>query len=67
MVAARKRGLTVSAICYMPKVRGTHSIDNITAINGKLYLAENGSKWRSLPEKYGKWHTIYMKGGAKFS
>jgi transposase len=46
---------------FMPKVRGTFSIDNITAINGMLYLAENGCKWRSLPEKYGKWHSIYMK------
>lgn len=47
---------------YMPKVRGTYNrIDNITAINGMLYLAENGCKWRSLPEKYGKWHSIYMK------
>ena len=47
--------------CFMPKVRGTHRIDNITALNGMLYLAENGCKWRSLPEKYGKWHSIYMK------
>ena len=22
---------------------------------------ENGCKWRALPEKYGKWHTIYMR------
>ena len=22
---------------------------------------ENGCKWRALPKKYGKWHTIYMR------
>ncbi len=26
-----------------------------------LYIIENGYKWRTLPEKYGKWHTIYMR------
>ena len=46
---------------FMPKVRGTFSINNITALNGMLYLAENGCKWRSLPEKYGNWHSVYMK------
>jgi len=46
---------------FMPKVRGTFRIDNITALNGMLYLAENGCKWRSLPEKYGRWHSVYMK------
>jgi transposase len=46
---------------YMPKARGTHSIDTVTAINGMLYLAEKGCKWRSLAGRYGKWHTIYMK------
>jgi transposase len=48
-------------VMYMPKVCGTYSIDNITALNGMLYLAENGCKRRNLPEKYGKWHSIYMK------
>lgn len=26
-----------------------------------LCIIENGCKWRALPKKYGKWHTIYMK------
>ena len=26
-----------------------------------LYIIENGCKWRVLPRKYGKWHTVYVK------
>jgi transposase len=45
----------------MPLPRGTFSIDNLCALNALLFLAENGCKWRNLPVKYGKWHSIYMK------
>jgi len=24
-----------------------------------LYVAEHGCKWRSLPQRFGPWHTIY--------
>ncbi len=30
-------------------------------MNVMLYIAENGAKWRKLPEKYGNWHTIYTR------
>ena len=30
-------------------------------INAILYIAENGCKWRALPEKYGKWNSIYQR------
>ena len=26
-----------------------------------LYIIENGCKWRVLPKKYEKWHTVYVK------
>jgi transposase len=26
-----------------------------------LYIIENGCKWRAIPEKYGNWHTIYVR------
>ena len=26
-----------------------------------LCMIENGCKWRALPKRYGKWHTIYMR------
>ncbi len=26
-----------------------------------FYIIKNGYKWRTLPKKYGNWHTIYMR------
>ena len=43
----------------LPLQRGNVSVDNITFINALLYICENGSKWRSLPESFGYWHTVY--------
>ena len=36
-------------------------ISNYTFINTILYIAENGCKWRALPEKYGKWNSVYQR------
>ena len=44
-----------------PKPRGTKKYDNLQALNGILYIAEQGCKWRALPERFGRWHTIYMR------
>lgn len=54
------------ADCF-PKHRGTLRYGNLQALNAILYIAENGAKWRRLPEKYGHWHTVYtrMRGWAK--
>ena len=46
---------------YFPVQRGNVKIDNYTFINAILYIAENGCKWRALPEKYGKWNSIYQR------
>ena len=46
--------------CF-PVQRGNVKIDNYTFINAILYIAENGCKWRALPEKYGKWNSIYQR------
>lgn len=46
--------------CF-PKHRGTVTYSNPQALNAILYIAENGAKWRKLPEKYGHWHTIYTR------
>ena len=46
---------------YLPKQRGTVKIENLQLINAILYVAENGCKWRALPERYGKWHTVYER------
>ncbi len=46
---------------YLPRQRGNVSMSNIQLINAILYVTENGCKWRALPEKYGNWHTIYVR------
>lgn len=45
----------------LPKQRGNVKISNLDLINAVLYIAENGCKWRALPEKFGNWHTIYTR------
>lgn len=46
---------------YLPVQRGNVRIDNLQTVNAILYMTENGCKWRALPEKYGNWHTIYVR------
>ena len=46
---------------YLPVQRGNVKISNLDLINAVLYIAENGCKWRILPEKFGNWHTIYTR------
>jgi transposase len=45
----------------LPAQRGNVEIDNITFLNALLYIAENGCKWRALPERFGKWNTVYRR------
>jgi transposase len=42
--------------CFL-KHRGRLTCSNYW-FNAFIYIAENGCKWRVLPEKYGYWHTI---------
>ena len=45
----------------MPIARKPAKISNYEFMCAMLYIVENGCKWRALPKKYGKWHSIYMK------
>jgi transposase len=45
----------------LPVERGNVSVEVLTFLNAVLYVAENGCKWRRLPERYGNWHTIYTR------
>lgn len=45
----------------LPRQRGNVAIDNYTLLRGVLYMAENGCKWRALPEIYGPWDTVYKR------
>jgi len=48
------------ADCF-PKQRGNVKYDNLNILNAVLYVAENGCKWRGLPQKFGNWHTVYTR------
>ena len=45
----------------LPRQRGNVSMDSLNVLNAILHVAENGCKWRRLPERYGNWHSIYMR------
>lgn len=45
----------------MPITRKPAEISSYQFLCALLCMIENGCKWRALPKKYGKWHSIYMK------
>ncbi len=46
--------------CF-PKHRGNVRMGNLEVLNALLYVVENGCKWRRLPERFGNWHSVYMR------
>ena len=45
----------------LPRKRGNVSLTNLQVLNAILYVAEHGCKWRGLPKRFGRWHTIYTR------
>ena len=45
----------------LPVQRGNVTISNHQVLNAILYVAEQGCKWRALPDRFGNWHTIYTR------
>ena len=45
----------------LPRHRGNVKVNNLQLLNALLYVAEHGCKWRGLPKRFGKWHTIYTR------
>jgi transposase len=45
----------------LPRQRGNVSLSNLQVLNAILFVAEQGCKWRGLPRRFGKWHTIYTR------
>ena len=46
---------------YLPVQRGNVSLSNLQVLNAILYVAEHGCKWRGLPRRFGRWHTVYTR------
>ena len=45
----------------LPVQHGNVSISNLQVLNAILYVAEHGCKWRGLPPRFGRWHTVYTR------
>ncbi len=43
---------------YLPVQRGNVKVSHLQVLNAILYVAEPGCKWRGLPARFGRWHTI---------
>jgi transposase len=45
----------------LPTQRGNVTLPNLQVVNAILFIAEQGCKWRGLPERFGKWHSVYTR------
>jgi len=41
--------------------RGKCEFEHLQVLNAVLHVAEQGCKWRGLPKRFGRWHTIYTR------
>ncbi len=46
---------------YLPQPSGHTKLPHRQVLNALLYVAEQGCKWRALPESFGPWHTVYQR------
>ena len=49
---------------FLPAERGRAcrpSIDNRRVFEGIVWIARTGSPWRDLPERFGKWNTVWRR------
>ena len=40
---------------------GRANLDHRTVVNGMIWVLRSGAPWRDLPERYGKWTTVYSR------
>jgi transposase len=41
------------------QARGGKWADHRTVLNGIFWVLNSGAQWRDMPERYGKWETVY--------
>ncbi len=54
----RQHGLVQN---LLPRQRGKVTRNNPAVLNAILQVAEQGCKWRGLPECFGHWHRLYTR------
>ncbi|EMN1926686.1 transposase [Burkholderia ambifaria] len=42
----------------LPRQQGNVSLSALQVLIAPRYVAEQGCKWRGLPPRFGRWHTI---------
>lgn len=40
---------------------GRPNLEHRVLLNGMIWRAKTGTPWRDLPERYGKWKTVYSR------
>jgi len=40
---------------------GRPALDHRRVVNGILWVLRTGAPWRDMPERYGKWQTVYSR------
>ncbi len=47
----------------LPKQRsgGGQWVDHRIVLNGMFWVLNSGAQWRDMPERYGKWQTVYSR------
>jgi transposase len=44
-----------------PGTVGKPAEDNLRFVNGVIWIARTGAPWRDLPERYGKWSSVWKR------
>ena len=45
----------------LPVRRGNVRLQDLQVLNAILFVAEQGCKWRGLPSRFGKWHSVFTR------
>ena len=45
---------------FLPPQRGKVSFSNLHVLKARLEVAEQGGKWRGVPQHVGNWHPILL-------